>query len=168
MKKRSSLYTKLTETYLEITGQDELPPEVARKLYEISLARSESTKDPLEMIPVAMLSDVMESFDMSGHYPIPVHIGNGGELTDKDLVISFSKKNRCGYFRQENEICGLDGRLCLYDSQSFQYCPRYKEGINRKTPGYNGKVPEDPALLRTDKSQGDDASDPFETPVRKS
>ena len=168
MNKRSSLYTKLSETYLEITGKGELPPNVARTLYEISLARSNSTKDPLEMIPVAMLSDVMESFDMAGHYPIPVNIGNGGELTDKDLSISFSKKNRCGYFRPDTEICGLDGRLCLYDTQSFQYCPRYKEGINKKTPGYNGKVPEDPALLRTDKTQGDDPGDPFETPVRKS
>lgn len=60
-----------------------------------------------------------------------------------DTTHEFSKENECGYFMgPKSELCMLDMRICLYDTETYRICARYKDGMNRKIPGMNGEVPD--------------------------
>jgi len=169
-KDAAKLYESLVELVKDITSEEELSPSVLRKLLEISVACSGTTKAPLELIPYDVINQVLkEDYSASGHYYIPVSISNGGELTDTDLSIKFDTKNACPYFNRKNELCGLDGRICLYDTNTFMVCPRYEEGFNRKVAGYDGKVPDIAPQQAVDRpaAKNDGQNDPFNSPLSK-
>ena len=103
-------------------------------IYRVEIDQS---KSPFSNLP----DSLVESWDSTMGMPIPAALGNAGKAFDGEVTHQFSKDNACPYFQGKNELCGLDGRICLYDSASFPVCPKYKEGFTRGLPGFDGKKP---------------------------
>ena len=159
------LYEALIKVLEEIT-ESPIPKGVKKTLKQIAEENTGTKKAPLELLPYSVLKDVLgESFDSTLHNFLPVSLNNGGLLTDPEMTHDFSPKNICPYF-QPTELCGLDGRICLYDTETYTVCPRYREGFNRKTPGFKGKPPVEPPRSALDKPK-DQEDSPFAKPFNK-
>jgi hypothetical protein len=160
---QKELYEALLKVLQEIT-ETEIPKAVRKQLKQIAEDNAGTAKAPLELIPYSLLKDVLgESFDSTLHNFLPVSLSNSGVLTNPELTHEFNSKNACPYF-QPTELCGLDGRICLYDTETYPVCPRYREGFNRKTPGFNGKPPVEPPRSALDKPK-DQEDSPFAKPI---
>jgi hypothetical protein len=92
-------------------------------------------------------------------------IGSAGGVMNSygDTTHQFSRENACPYFMGKSELCFLDGRICLYDTETFPVCRRYKEGAERRLPGPTGAIPEIPPVANLDTLKGENP-DPFVNP----
>jgi hypothetical protein len=110
-------------------------------LNEIQKVEINESITPLENLPESAVRLILgESFDSTMGMPIPASLANAGNAYDTEVNHEFTKDNACSYF-QKNELCALDGRICLYDSETFRVCLRYKEGYTRGIPGLDGAKP---------------------------
>lgn len=113
---------------------------IANDLHVASLGNHEG-KTPFEIFPESVAKKLLgEAWDTTSGMPLPASLGNSGTAYDGDVTHEFTRDNACPYY-QKNELCGLDGRLCLYDTETFPVCPRYKEGFTRGIPGLDGNKP---------------------------
>lgn len=103
-------------------------------IYEVEIDQSKSA---FENLPDVVLG---EAYDSTMGMPIPAALANAGSAYNAEVTHKFKRENKCPYF-QKTELCALDGRLCLYDTETFPVCPRYKEGFTRGIPGLDGNKP---------------------------
>jgi hypothetical protein len=122
-------------------------------------AEIDQTKSVFENLP--------ESFDSVMGMPIPATLANAGKAYDGEITHDFKKENQCPYFQGKNELCGLDGRICLYDTETYPVCVKYKEGFGRQIPGLNGKRPTVPPVSELPKDPATNQP-PFTNPFKNS
>lgn len=108
----------------------------------INEAEVDEDTTAFDLLPESLAQQILgEGYDSIMGSNIPAQLMNAGAAYNGEITHDFKTQNKCPYF-QKNELCALDGRVCLYDTETFPVCPRYKEGHTRGIPGLNGQSPQ--------------------------
>ena len=143
---RNLIYGQLVELAKDLC-EGPVPVDIYYLLAEVVDSPTfDPTKTAFDLFPDKAARQLLgESYDSVMGMNLPAQLLNAGAAYNGEMTHDFKKDNACSYF-QKNELCALDGRICLYDTETFPVCPRYKEGYTRNILGLDGQKPSVPPV----------------------